>query len=147
MNTFFQALFGGALIGIAASILLLINGRIMGASGIISQFLKDIVTLTKNTQGFEVESLWRGFFILGALCGGVAVRFSGVKSFAPVSSDASELSLILGGLLVGFGTRLGLGCTSGHGVCGISRFSMRSLFSTMIFMGVGMLTVYFAKNF
>jgi uncharacterized membrane protein YedE/YeeE len=124
-----SALIGGGLIGAAASILLLGSGRIAGISGILGGLLTP-------TRG---DRLWRALFLLGLLAAGVIAT-----AFAPQligSSPRSLLTLIAAGLLVGSGTRLGNGCTSGHGVCGISRFSPRSLVATATFIAAGMIVV------
>lgn len=124
-----SALIGGALIGLSASLLMLGNGRIAGISGILGGLLGP-------ARG---DALWRVLFLLGLVIAGAATMH-----FAPAQLGASPRSLPLlavAGLLVGFGTRLGGGCTSGHGVCGISRLSPRSLVATGTFMLVAMLTV------
>jgi uncharacterized protein len=124
-----SALVGGGLIGLAASVLLLGSGRIAGISGILGGMLS-------RTQG---DVLWRALFVLGLVtAGGVAALW------APATIGASPRSLptlIAAGLIVGVGTRLGNGCTSGHGVCGISRFSARSIAATVTFIAAGMLCV------
>lgn len=124
-----SALIGGALIGVAASLLLLGSGRIAGISGILGGLLTP-------TPG---DRLWRALFLLGLLAAGV---FGAL--FAPQligSSPRSVPVLVAAGLLVGIGTRLGNGCTSGHGVCGISRLSPRSIFATVTFIAAGMIVV------
>jgi uncharacterized membrane protein YedE/YeeE len=125
----FSALAGGALIGVAASILLLGSGRIAGISGVLGGLLTP-------TRG---DSLWRALFVLGLLAAG-----AGAALWAPDMIGGTPRSwptLVAAGLLVGTGTRLGNGCTSGHGVCGISRLSPRSLFATVTFISAGMLSV------
>jgi uncharacterized membrane protein YedE/YeeE len=128
---FGNALFGGLLIGLAALLMLVFNGRIMGISGIVGGVFNPT---TKN-------QLWRYFFFAGMLLGGVALRV-----FMPQALEnhlnRSNLHLVLAGILVGWGTRLGSGCTSGHGICGVSRLSPRSLLATGIFMFFGILTVW-----
>ena len=124
-----SALIGGALIGISASLLLLGNGRIAGVSSILGGLL--------TPQRADV--LWRVLFLLGLTLAGVAAAV-----FAPshIGAPARPLPMLaVAGLLVGFGTRLGGGCTSGHGVCGISRLSPRSVFATVTFMLVAIVTV------
>jgi uncharacterized membrane protein YedE/YeeE len=123
---------GGLLIGSAAVLLFLFNGRIMGVSGIASK------VLTKPTR----DSWWRLSFIFGLVLGGWIYRqiFQVV-----VAIDASWAVLIGAGLLVGFGTVMGSGCTSGHGICGIARFSKRSIIATIVFMAAGILTVWLKR--
>lgn len=130
------SLLGGLIIGASASLLLLFNGRIAGISGIASRILS-----------FEPkETLWRLAFIAGLVCGGfLLVQFFPEKfSF---SSTTPFWRLATAGLLVGFGTSLGKGCTSGHGICGISRLSKRSIAATIIFMICGFITVFFMRYF
>jgi uncharacterized membrane protein YedE/YeeE len=128
-----SALIGGALIGMSASLLLLGNGRIAGVSGILGGLLTP-----KRT-----DVLWRVLFLLGLVFAGVAARTLAPLNLAThiAASPRSLPTLAVAGLLVGFGTRLGGGCTSGHGVCGISRLSPRSVVATVTFMLVAMLTV------
>ena len=128
-------LIGGALIGIAASLLLLLNGRIAGISGILSGI--------SGTIG-GTERYWRLAFIIGLICG-AAIYFLAAGRHAVQLPDGN-LTLIVAGLLVGFGTRLGSGCTSGHGVCGLARLSPRSLAATATFMLFGMLTVFLIRH-
>jgi uncharacterized membrane protein YedE/YeeE len=124
-----SALAGGVLIGLSASLLLVMSGRVAGISGIVSGLL----------LGPRSDAGWRALFVAGLLsAGGVAAWL------APASignAPYSLLTLAVAGLLVGVGTRLGNGCTSGHGVCGISRLSRRSLVASLTFVGTGMLTV------
>jgi uncharacterized protein len=123
-----SALAGGALIGLAASILLLAHGQIAGISGVVGGLL------ARREDGG-----WRGFFLLGLLAGGLAVAIGWPEALS--MSGARPLPwLAASGLLVGFGSRLGAGCTSGHGVCGLSRRSPRSLVSVAVFMGAGFAT-------
>jgi uncharacterized membrane protein YedE/YeeE len=122
-----MALLGGALIGVSASILLVFNRRTAGISGILAGALRPA----------EAEARWRWAFLAGLLAGGFALR---ALSPATVPAPHTPLGLaVLSGLLVGLGTRLGSGCTSGHGVCGISRGSLRSLAATVTFMATGAL--------
>jgi uncharacterized membrane protein YedE/YeeE len=129
-----QALVGGLLIGTAATLTLWTSGRIAGISGILagSLFLKG------------QEAFWRGLFLCGLLLGGAT--YSLFNSGLEIETEATPLMTILAGLLVGFGTRMGNGCTSGHGVCGIARFSRRSLVATITFMMVAMLTVWVIRH-
>lgn len=137
-------LVGGVAIGLAAALLLLLNGRILGVSGIAGT----LVTLATNPTArahARGEFRWRLMFLVGLLAGGgiVAATTDTFQTATPVVS--SDVLLVIAGLLVGIGTRLGLGCTSGHGVCGLGRFSGRSLVATALFMGAGMLTVAFVN--
>jgi uncharacterized membrane protein YedE/YeeE len=129
-----SALFGGALIGISASALLLLNGRVAGISGILGGLVRPRAE----------ETSWRALFIAGLLVGGLALLLLRPASFgvAPVSLPLA----IVAGVFVGFGTRLGSGCTSGHGVCGLSRFSGRSLAATITFMATGALTAFVVQH-
>jgi hypothetical protein len=128
-------LVGGALIGLAAALLLAFNGRIAGVSGILGGLI------TSRELG---ERFWRLAFLLGLVAGAAMYRF--FYGALPLQIQGDGPTLLAAGLLVGFGTRLGSGCTSGHGVCGLARLSPRSLTATMIFMIVGMATVYIAKK-
>lgn len=125
---------GGAIIGIAVSLMLLFNGRVTGISGIIGG------TLTPKSN----DTIWRVTFILGLLAGGFVLKFILPEAFE-IKSSAQTIDYIIAGLLVGFGTLLGNGCTSGHGVCGISRFSVRSIMSTVTFISFGVLSVLLFK--
>ncbi|HLX37592.1 MAG TPA: YeeE/YedE family protein [Candidatus Binataceae bacterium] len=129
------ALIGGILIGLSSAALMLLEGRIAGIAGICAGALiprKD-------------ETSWRVSFIAGLLAGGILLRV-----LLPSAFDFGIIRpygvLMLAGLLVGFGTRLGNGCTSGHGVCGIGRLSPRSMIATMTFIASGMLTVYLVNH-
>lgn len=124
---FVQAALGGALIGLAASIMLLLQGRIAGISGIIGGLL----TPRPGDLG------WRVAFVGGLFLAGLVASQIAPDSLGP-SVTRSPVVLGLAGLMVGYGTRLGNGCTSGHGVCGLSRLSPRSLASVLTFMGVGL---------
>lgn len=128
-------LIGGVLIGLAAVLLLALNGRIAGISGILNGLI---------TSRDRSERLWRLLFILGLLTGPAIYRLF----YGPLRMQVeTSIPVLLGaGLLVGFGTRLGSGCTSGHGVCGIARLSPRSMLATAIFMLFGIFTVYLTKH-
>ena len=128
-------LIGGALIGGAAVMLLAINGRIAGISGILSGLL------TATAPG---ERPWRAAFLAGLVAGAGAWAF--VTGRFPLTMQAHGAPLLLAGLLVGAGTRLGGGCTSGHGVCGLARRSPRSLAATVTFIAAGMLTVFVTRH-
>ena len=119
------------MIGLAATILLILNGRIAGISGIVNGLF--------STSWAEVG--WRAYFLLGLIVGGGLYAGLAPKHFDP-RTDFPVWILAIAGFLVGFGTRLGNGCTSGHGVCGISRLSVRSLVATLVFLAMGMLTTY-----
>lgn len=121
---------GGILIGASAALLLLGTGRIAGITGILGEALR--------AQPEEVA--WRLFFLLGLIGGGAVLGRVWPAAFT-FELAGSGSKLVVAGLLVGFGTRLGNGCTSGHGVCGIGRLSRRSLVATTVFIATGMLTV------
>jgi hypothetical protein len=128
-------LLGGALIGSAAALLLAVHGRIAGISGILGGLI---------TSRERSERSWRLAFLVGLITGPALYRlFYGAL---PLQLEADVPTLLAAGLLVGFGTRLGSGCTSGHGVCGLARLSPRSLVATITFMSLGIATVYFAKS-
>lgn len=128
------SLIGGVLIGVAATVLLLGNGRIAGISGILGG-------IWSTERG---DRLWRLAFVAGMLLSPLAYGLVAVVPEAVI--DANTTTLIVAGLLVGLGTRYASGCTSGHGVCGLSRGSVRSLTATMAFMGAGFLTVYLTRH-
>lgn len=130
-----NALIGGAVIGIAVSVMLLWNGRVTGISGIVNGALFP----TKD------DTLWRVLFILGLFSGGVFWKFLKPEVFMGQLAT-SFTTTIVAGLLVGFGTILGSGCTSGHGVCGISRLSPRSIVATITFILAGVLAVVLFKK-
>lgn len=121
----YTALLGGLLIGLSAILLVLLTGRVAGISGIVGGLLKP-------QHG---ETLWRLTFVVGLLA--APWLYAQVVGPFEFESPRSTAALIVAGLLVGYGTRLGSGCTSGHGVCGLSRLSVRSLVATGIFMAVG----------
>jgi uncharacterized membrane protein YedE/YeeE len=128
-----SAIVGGALIGLAATLLLWLNGRIAGISGILGG-------IVDPAPG---DLAWRVLFLLGLVLGAGAHAL--VWPVA-VEIDAALPLLVLGGLLVGFGTQLGSGCTSGHGVCGIARLSPRSIVATLVFMLAAGVTVYVMRH-
>ena len=127
----YLSLIGGVLIGMSSIILMLTNGRIAGISGLLGKLFSN-----ESSDHFS----WVLWFILGLAIGPLFVSFF----FGTIQSDmvASNVGLIVSGILVGFGTTIGNGCTSGHGVCGLSRFSKRSLFATCIFVFFGVVTVF-----
>ena len=130
-----SGLVGGLLIGLAAALLLLLNGRISGISGIVGGLL-----VPKNS-----DAGWRVVFVAGLLLGAFAYMLAAGGTI-PVQMQASLPVLVVAGILVGFGTRLGSGCTSGHGVCGIARLSKRSIAATATFFGVAILTVFLTHH-
>ena len=125
---FLMPLLGGVLIGLAATLMLFFNGRVMGVSGIINGLL----SYSKGDMG------WRIAFVLGVLAGGLVLNIANPELFANTTERSMGL-IALAGFLVGFGTIMGSGCTSGHGVCGISRFSPRSLIATVTFIVSGII--------
>ncbi len=125
-----SALLGGALIGTASMLLALLLGRIAGISGILAGCL--------NRR--EAEKGWRGAFIIGLVAAPVIAQAAGFQVLPP-QLPANAVLIAIAGLLVGFGTRLAGGCTSGHGVCGIARMSPRSIVATMIFMITAIIVV------
>lgn len=128
MESILMSLAGGMIIGLATAVFLVFNGRVTGISGIINGFL-----------GFvKEERLWRGAFLLGLILGGFVLS-SSVPEFFVNTSDRPLWVIAVAGLIVGYGTLMGSGCTSGHGVCGIARFSIRSVIATVVFMAMGML--------
>jgi uncharacterized protein len=135
VSTLAPALIGGILIGLASVGLLLFNGRIAGISGILGGLL---------TPPGEGETPWRIAFVGGLLAGGLLLLFAMPGAF-PEAMPRSVPVVAAAGLLVGFGTRLGTGCTSGHGVCGISRLSGRSIVATVTFMATGIGTVLISR--
>jgi uncharacterized membrane protein YedE/YeeE len=129
-----SSLLGGMLIGAAAALLILANGRIAGVSGIAAGLL------SRQAGG----RAWRILFLLGLILGAFGLQQLGLGPLPRI--DAGWPLLVVGGLLVGFGTRLGGGCTSGHGVCGIARLSARSLGATAVFMAAGIATVFILRH-
>lgn len=130
------SLVGGGLIGIAVTMMLLFNGRVTGVSGIIAS------SLAKPTP----DCLWRWMFLGGLIAGGLLIQAIRPDFFVNVSGRSST-AILVAGLLVGYGTVMGSGCTSGHGVCGMSRLSVRSVVATLTFMLFGFLTVQAVRYF
>jgi uncharacterized membrane protein YedE/YeeE len=128
------SLAGGVLIGVAAAMFALLNGRIAGISGVLGGLLEP----TKR------DIAWRVAFVLGLVAAPSIYALLG--ALPALEIDAGWSALVLAGLLVGIGTRYGSGCTSGHGVCGLSRFSPRSLAATLTFMGTGFATVFVLRH-
>jgi hypothetical protein len=129
-----RSLVGGILLGLASALFIIVNGRILGISGIVGGLLRP--------RTGDVG--WRVAFLLGLLA--APVLFGLVANVPSPRIDAEWGTVILAGLLVGVGTRYGSGCTSGHGVCGLSRLSPRSLVATLSFMGAGFLIVYGVRH-
>lgn len=128
------AVIGGVFIGAATAVFLIFNGRVTGVSGILNTFLS-----------FKPgERLWRGAFLVGLILGGFMLRQISPNFFVNTTMRSS-LVLIIAGLLVGYGTVLGSGCTSGHGICGVARLSRRSIVATIVFISVGMITATIFK--
>ena len=135
MHDFILALLGGAMIGLAAVLLMATQGSIMGISGIASRLLPPVST----------DWQWRLAFLAGVLVAPLlATLITGEQPVIDISNNT--VLLVIGGLLVGFGTVVGNGCTSGHGVCGLSRFSTRSLIATGVFMLFAFLTVFVSRH-
>lgn len=137
--TYMNAVYGGLLIGLAAILMLLFLGKIAGISGIFwSSFYQ-------TGKGKLINFSWHWSFIIGLVAGAWLVHhLYGLP--IPAASQAGPLWAVAAGLLVGLGTRLGSGCTSGHGICGIARFSLRSVAATLTFMSTGILTVFLTRH-
>jgi len=133
MHDFLIAFLGGLLLGAAVVGYLYVNGRIAGISGLLAQVMQPSTI-------FKTPALW---FLLGLF---VTPFIYGIWQQPQIELDASPLVMVVAGILVGFGTRLGSGCTSGHGICGISRLSKRSMVATLTFMLTGVLTVYVIRH-
>jgi uncharacterized protein len=127
---------GGALVGLAASALLAFNGRMAGISGIVGGIL----------QPRRGELAWRLAFVAGLIAGGLLLAWRLPASVAPRATGVPGAIVVLAGLLVGFGTQLENGCTSGHGICGLSRFSGRSAAAVITFMATGALAVFLVQH-
>ena len=130
-----ESLTGGIIIGLAVVMLYLLRGNYTGISGIYFN------VISANKSGF----IWRSFFILGLIIGPVILSFFPYKNLGFEMPVTNPILIIIGGLLVGYGTQLGSGCTSGHGVCGIGRLSIRSIIGTCVFVGVGVITVFMLR--
>jgi len=135
MSAWISALAGGVLIGLAATLLLWLSGRIAGISGIVGGVL----------QPRQGEVAWRAAFLVGLIAAGAAWLWLVPGAYTPRQGFPPVL-LVVAGLLVGFGTRLGNGCTSGHGVCGLGRLSLRSLAAVMTFMVTAVATTYIVRH-
>lgn len=131
------SLAGGVILGVASAIFILVNGRILGISGIVGGLLPPKVG----------DTSWRISFLLGMLAAPAVFHALVPADYITAPRiDANEFTVIVAGLLVGLGTRYASGCTSGHGVCGLSRLSPRSLVATASFMGAGFATVYVMRH-
>lgn len=133
MHPYFQSLIGGLLIGLASGGFLLVNGRIAGISGILSNAIR------------PRPALWRWTFVAGLVAVGVVAALFGHRP-SDALTDQPFVWLAIAGLIVGFGVQLGNGCTSGHGVCGLSNLSGRSLTATAVFMVTAALTVFVVRH-
>jgi uncharacterized membrane protein YedE/YeeE len=132
------SLSGGLLIGLSASILILLSGRILGVSGILGGLLTPK----------DGDMQWRITFLLGMAAAALTLHYVGANAWIHTPDiDTNYSTIAVAGLMVGFGTRYGSGCTSGHGVCGISRLSPRSIIATVVFMVSGSLVVYVTRHF
>lgn len=127
---------GGLMIGLAAALLLLFNARIMGASGILGGIV----------DGTGQSNLAERLVFVAALIGAPAIAVLVFGTPGDTHASGNVALMVLAGLLVGFGTRMANGCTSGHGVCGISRFSIRSIVATLAYLGAGVLTLFVARH-
>jgi hypothetical protein len=141
MTDYLQPLLGGLLIGFAATGLMYLLGRVAGISGILWSALAGL----RSASPEHTERAWRWCFLAGLLLGPWLYHGLSGAGIPPAPSLGTPFAIV-GGLLVGFGTRLGSGCTSGHGVCGIGRLSTRSLVATAVFMGTGILTVLIVRH-
>jgi uncharacterized membrane protein YedE/YeeE len=133
------ALAGGILIGLSASMLLAFNGRIAGISNIVG----GLVAPAEHRSG---DRAWRGSFLVGFVAASYVLAFLARPSLTPTYGARPALLTIAAGIFVGIGTQLGNGCTSGHGVCGISRLSKRSLIATATFMAVAMVSTFLVEH-
>lgn len=136
MESYYLPLIGGLLIGASVSLMLYLNGRVTGISGIL---YGATVTPTKGDRA------WRWYFISGMLVGGLILKLLKPDAFSG-NLPTQDWTVVVAGLLVGFGTVLGSGCTSGHGVCGTSRLSPRSLAATITFIVAGILAVFIFRK-
>lgn len=131
-----RAAVGGGMIGLAAALMIIFNGRIAGVSGVLGGLVLDRPT---------GETPWRAMFIGGLMLGALLVMLVRPE-LASVGLKTGWIGMIVAGLIVGFGTRMGSGCTSGHGVCGIGRLSQRSIVATCTFMAAGFATVFVLRH-
>lgn len=133
-----SSLAGGMLIGLAAALLIVLLGRIAGISGIVGALLQ------RSSWASVANWGWRAAFVIGMVVAPLVWQL--IAPLPPMEMPSNALVIVLAGLLVGFGTRLGSGCTSGHGVCGLSRLSLRSLAATLTFIGAGAATVFVVRH-
>ena len=131
-----ESLLGGLIIGLAVAILYLLRGNYAGVSKIY------YYVIFANKNGF----LWRLLFIVGLIIGPIILSFFSYNDLGFEMPNTNPIIVILGGLLVGYGTQLGSGCTSGHGVCGIGRLSIRSIVGTCVFVAAGVVTVFISRT-
>ncbi|MEE9398006.1 MAG: YeeE/YedE thiosulfate transporter family protein [Methylococcales bacterium] len=131
----YSALLGGSLIGLSAALLLLLKGRIAGITGIMDGLLPP----------YGSDALWRIIFLIGMVLGVLLFKQAG-GNVSEIAIEASNITLIFAGLLVGFGANLGSGCTSGHGICGIALASKRSIVATLVFMFSAFATVFVTQH-
>lgn len=129
-----SSLFGGVLIGLSVALLWLANGRTAGISGILGGLGTTL----------RADSMWRWAFLAGLVV--APLLYAGVAGIPSIHIEAGPIVLVASGLLVGFGTRLGGGCTSGHGICGLARLSLRSIVATGLFMATAAVTVFVARH-
>ena len=132
------SLAGGMLIGLAAALLIVLLGRIAGISGIVGALLQ------RSSWASVANWGWRAAVVIGMVAAPLVWQL--IAPLPPMEMPSNPLVIVLAGLLVGFGTRLGSGCTSGHGVCGLSRLSLRSLAATLTFIGAGAATVFVVRH-
>ncbi|WP_312129873.1 YeeE/YedE family protein [Diaphorobacter nitroreducens] len=133
-----SSLAGGMLIGLAAALLIVLLGRIAGISGIVGALLQ------RSSWASVANWGWRAAFVIGMVAAPLVWQL--IAPLPLMEMPSNPLVIVLAGLLVGFGTRLGSGCTSGHGVCGLSRLSLRSLAATLTFIGAGAATVFVVRH-
>ncbi|MDH4458656.1 MAG: YeeE/YedE family protein [Nevskia sp.] len=136
VDSWLRAAAGGLLIGLAAAVMIVFNGRIAGVSGVLGGLMFD---------GNGSDRRWRSMFLGGMVLGAVLLTTL-VTSLPAGRLQTGWLGMAIAGLIVGYGTRMGSGCTSGHGVCGIARLSTRSITATITFMAFGALTVFVIRH-
>lgn len=136
VDSWVRAAIGGGMIGAAAALMIIFNGRIAGISGVLGGLVLDRK---------QAEAPWRALFLGGLMLGALLVGLAR-PALAEATLQTGWIGMIAAGLIVGFGTRMGSGCTSGHGVCGIGRLSQRSIVATCSFMAAGFVTVYVLRH-
>lgn len=136
VDSWIRAAVGGGMIGLAAALMIIFNGRIAGISGVLGGLVLDRK---------QVELPWRAMFLGGLMLGALLVSLAR-PALAEATLQTGWVGMIAAGLIVGFGTRMGSGCTSGHGVCGIGRLSQRSIVATCTFMAAGFVTVFVLRH-